>query len=174
MMKLIRAVLSQWLLWALFASALMLAIAHAFETFGGLAPCTLCLKQREVYWVAGTVALVGAVVVRLSGFARWRWVFDTALAAVFAASLFYAIYHAGAEWKFWPGPTTCSGGGAKVDLSMLAAVAKGAVRVKPPACDQAAWVFLGLSMAGWNALISLKLLVLSAWAALNDRKASAA
>ena len=173
MMKLIRAVLDQWLLWALFSAALMLAIAHGFETFGGLAPCTLCLKQREVYWVAGTVALVGAVVVRLSGFARWRWLFEAALAVVFAVGLFYAVYHAGAEWKFWPGPTTCSGGG-KVDLSALAAVAKGTVRVKPPACDQAAWVFLGLSMAGWNALISLKLLFYSAWAALRDRRDEAA
>ena len=174
MTKLIRAVLAHWLLWALFSAALMLAIAHGFETFGGLAPCTLCLKQREVYWVAGTVALVGAVVVRLSGFARWRWAFDAALALIFTVGLFYAVWHAGAEWKFWPGPTTCSSGGAKVDLSSLAAVANGTARVKPPACDQAAWVFLGLSMAGWNALISLKLLVLSVLAALNDRRAGAA
>jgi len=173
MMKLLRAVLAQWLLWALFSSALMLAIAHAFETFGGLAPCTLCLKQREVYWVAGAVALVGAVTVRLSGFARWQWLFEALLAVILAVGLFYAVYHAGAEWKFWPGPTTCSGSG-KVDLSSLAAVANGTVRVKPPACDQAAWVFLGLSMAGWNALISLKLLVYSAWAALSHRRAGAA
>jgi disulfide bond formation protein DsbB len=172
MTKLIRAVLAQWLLLALLSSALMLAIAHAFETFGGLAPCTLCLRQREVYWVAGTVALAGAVVVRLSGYARWRWLFEAALAVVFAVGVFYAVYHAGAEWKFWPGPTTCSGGG-KVDLSSLAAVASGTVRVKPPACDQAAWVFLGLSMAGWNALISLKLLFWSAWAAIHDRRAGA-
>ena len=172
MMKLIRAVLDQWLLWALFSAALMLAIAHGFETFGGLAPCTLCLKQREVYWVAGAVALAGSVVVRLSGFGRWRWLFEAALAVIFAVGLFYAVYHAGAEWKFWPGPTTCSGGG-KVDLSALAAVAKGTVRVKPPACDQAAWVFLGLSMAGWNALISLKLLFYSAWAAIRDRRGEA-
>jgi disulfide bond formation protein DsbB len=150
----------------------MLAIAHAFETFGGLAPCTLCLRQREIYWAAGTVALAGAVVVRLSGYARWRWLFEAALAAIFAGGVFYAVYHAGAEWKFWPGPTTCSGGG-KVDLSSLAAVASGAVRVKPPACDQAAWVFLGLSMAGWNALISLKLVFWSAWAAIHDLRAGA-
>jgi disulfide bond formation protein DsbB len=174
MMKLIRAILDPWLLWALFSAALMLAIAHAFETFGGLAPCTLCLKQREVYWVAGTVALVGSVVVRLSGFARWRWAFEAALTVIFAVGLFYAIYHAGAEWKFWPGPTTCSGGGAKVDISTLAAVASGTVRVKPPACDQAAWVFLGLSMAGWNALISLKLMVYSAWATVRHRASATA
>ena len=173
MMKLVRAVLDQWLLWALFSSALMLAIAHGFETFGGLVPCTLCLKQREVYWVAGAAALAGTVVVRLSGFARWRWLFEAALAVIFAVGLAYAVYHAGAEWKFWPGPTTCSGGG-KVDLSALTAVANGTVRVKPPACDQAAWVFLGLSMAGWNALISLKLLIYSAWAALRDRRGEAA
>lgn len=173
MIKLLRAVLAHWLLWALFSSALMLAIAHGFETFGGLAPCTLCLKQREVYWVAGTVALAGAIVVRLSGFARWQWLFEALLAVIFAVGLYYAVYHAGAEWKFWPGPTTCSGGG-KVDLSALAAVANGSVKVRPPACDQAAWVFLGLSMAGWNALVSLKLLIYSGVAAVRDLRAGAA
>ncbi len=48
----------QWPALALAACAIMLGVAHAFETFGKLAPCLLCLKQREVYWVTGTVALV--------------------------------------------------------------------------------------------------------------------
>ena len=42
------------------ASAAMLATAHAFQTFGHLAPCTLCLKQREVYWVVLTICLFAA------------------------------------------------------------------------------------------------------------------
>ena len=62
MMQLIRAVLDRWAFWALGSSALMLAIAHAFETFGGYAPCTLCLRAREVYWVAGSLALIAIVV----------------------------------------------------------------------------------------------------------------
>ena len=49
--------LSRWRLCALLVSAAMLAIAHGFQTFGGYQPCTLCLRQREVYWVAGGLAL---------------------------------------------------------------------------------------------------------------------
>ncbi len=60
-LNLLRSVTRRWPWWALFASALMLAIAHAFERFGGLAPCLLCLKQREVYWTAMGVAAVAIV-----------------------------------------------------------------------------------------------------------------
>ena len=56
MTNLLRPFLDRWRLCALLASAAMLATAHAFETFGGLAPCQLCLRQREVYWAAAAVA----------------------------------------------------------------------------------------------------------------------
>jgi disulfide bond formation protein DsbB len=111
------------------------------------------------------------VVVRLPGGPRWREWSDWILALVFLLSAGVAAYHAGAEWKFWPGPTTCSGAGGigGVDAGDLAALMKGA-KIRPPACDEAAWVFAGLSMAGWNALISLGLALLSALAALRERR----
>ena len=169
MLKPLNLFLDRWLLWALFSSALMLAIAHAFETFGGNAPCTLCLRQREVYWLAGSVAIVGLVVEQLSPLKRWVWLFQAALALIFAVGMAVAVYHSGAEWKFWPGPTTCASTGAAVSLDSLTAIANGTAKIKPPACDEAAWRFLGISMAGWNALISLELAVLSALAALGFR-----
>ena len=169
MLKPLNLFLDRWLLWALFSSALMLAIAHAFETFGGYAPCTLCLRQREVYWLAGSVAVVGLVVEQLSPLKRWVWLFQAALALIFAVGMAVAVYHSGAEWKFWPGPTTCASTGAAVSLDSLTAIANGTAKIKPPACDEAAWRFLGISMAGWNALISLELAVLSALAALGFR-----
>lgn len=169
MADLIRPILDRWPLCALGASAAMLAIAHAFERFGGLAPCTLCLRQREVYWVAGAVALAGLVLVRLFKGRAWRVLADAALALVFAAGVATAVYHAGAEWKFWPGPSTCAAGAAgRVSAQDLANLMRGET-VKPPACDKAAWVFAGLSMAGWNALISAGLTGLSAAAALRER-----
>jgi disulfide bond formation protein DsbB len=163
--------LDRWRLCALLASAAMLATAHAFETFGGYAPCTLCLRQREVYWAAAAIAAGFMVVVRLPGGPRWREWSDWILALVFLLGAGVAAYHAGAEWKFWPGPTTCSGAGGigGVDTADLAALMNGA-KVRPPACDEAAWVFAGLSMAGWNALISLGLALLSALAALRERR----
>ena len=169
MMQLIRAVLDRWAFWALGSSALMLAIAHAFETFGGLAPCALCLRAREVYWVAAGLALAGMLVTRMAAGARWRWAFDAALAAVFAFGVGLAVYHSGVEWKWWPGPTACSGGGGSVSAGQMADLLGGA-KIAPPACDKAAWVFLGLSMAGWNALASLGLTVLSLLAVRHERR----
>lgn len=160
---LIDRVLRHWPLVAALASAAMLAIAHAFETFGHLAPCTLCLKAREVYWVALTVALVAVAGQLLLKDDRIRRLGSLLLAAIFLFGVGLAIYHAGAEWKFWPGPKTCASG-AIPHLSSLDAVLKGG-RIKAPACDTPAWVFLGLSMAGWNGLISLKLFVWSLLAA---------
>ena len=155
--------LRHWPLVAALSSALMLAIAHAFETFGHLAPCTLCLKAREVYWVALTVALIAFAGQALLKDDRVRRLGSLLLAAVFLVGVGVAVYHAGAEWKFWPGPKTCATG-AIPQLTDLSAVLKGG-SIKAPACDTPAWVFLGLSMAGWNALISLKLLVYSLLAA---------
>lgn len=155
--------LRNWPLVAALSSALMLGIAHAFETFGHLAPCTLCLKAREVYWVALTVGLIGFGAGLVLKDDRIRRLASLLLAAIFLFGVGVAIYHAGAEWKFWPGPKTCASG-AIPQLTSLDAVLKGD-RIKAPACDEAAWVFLGLSMAGWNGLISLKLTILSIMAA---------
>ncbi len=156
---LINRILENWPLVAALSSALMLAIAHAFETFGHLAPCTLCLKAREVYWVALTVGLITVAGQMQLKDDRIRRLGSLLLAAVFLVGVGVAVYHAGAEWKFWPGPKTCASG-AIPHLTSLDSVMKGG-SIKAPACDKAAWVFLGLSMAGWNALVSLKLLVYS-------------
>jgi disulfide bond formation protein DsbB len=164
----LRPFLDRWRLCALIASAAMRAIAHAFQTFGKLAPCPLCLRQREVYWIAAGVALAFMVIVRLPGGPRWRQASCWLLALIFLAGAGVAAYHAGVEWKFWPGPTTCSGVAGGVDVQAMSGLLSGA-KIRPPACDKPAWVFLGLSMAGWNALAALGLAVLSAAAALRER-----
>jgi disulfide bond formation protein DsbB len=158
----------RWRLVALLASAGMLAIAHGFQTFGGYAPCTLCLRQREVYWAALGLSAAFMFLVRLPGGPRWREATCWVLGLVFLVGVGVAAYHAGAEWKFWPGPTTCASTGAGVSVGDMEAFLKGA-EVRPPACDEAVWVFAGLSMAGWNAVISLGLVVLSVMAALRER-----
>jgi disulfide bond formation protein DsbB len=166
----LRPFLDRWRLFALLASAAMLAIAHAFQRFGGLAPCELCLKQRSVYWVAGGFAAAAMIIVRFPGGPRFRQASCWLLALVFLAGAGIAIYQAGAEWKFWHGPASCSGGGS-VSVAALKDLLNGG-GVKMPACDRPAWVFAGLSMAGWNALASLILVGLSAAAALRERSKS--
>lgn len=153
---------------AVLASLALLAVAHAFESFGHLMPCELCLKQRTFYWIAIIVAGAGLV---------WRAVargrdptrlINVLLALVFLAEAAVAVYHAGVEWKFWPGPLSCSGGATRVDPAALARLLSGA-KMGIPACDKPAWVLLGLSMAGWNALAAAGLTVLSGLAALRAR-----
>ncbi len=157
-----KPVLKHWPWVALFSSLLMLAIAHAFETFGHMAPCELCLKERQVYWVAAGIAAIGAMI-SLTPAKLGQWV-SALLALVFLGGAALAVYHAGAEWKFWPGPASCTGGHVQVSAADLARLLNGGP-IAVPACDKPAWVFLGTSMAGWNVLISLTLAVLSALAA---------
>ena len=159
----------QWPVLAFVACAFMLGSAHAFETFGKLAPCLLCLKQREVYWVTGTVALVAVVLSRTAWAARVRKPLLLLLGVGFLYGAGLATYHAGAEWKWWPGPAACGGGGVAAAADLVALL-KGA-KIAAPACDKAVWVFLGLSMAGWNALISLGLGLASFAAALRKKAA---
>ena len=146
--------LARWPLIALIASALMLAIAHAFETFGGLEP-----------WAAMAVAAAALVVGRFRegrSLAPWG---AGLLAAIFLLGAGVAAFHAGVEWKWWPGPASCTTGAGGVDAASLMAALDGA-KVRAPSCDKAVWVFLGLSMAGWNAVISLILAAASTAAAL--------
>ncbi|HLY79913.1 MAG TPA: disulfide bond formation protein B [Caulobacteraceae bacterium] len=163
-------VLRRWPIFALAISAAMLAIAHGFQTFGHLPPCHLCLEQREVYWIAMAVS-VAAIVAGLTPMrGLGTRIGCAALALVFAYGVYLAGFHAGAEWHWWKAPVTCASTGP-VKLSALKALLAGG-GAHQPACDQAAWVFLGLSMAGWNCLVSVGLVVTSALAAL--RKGTAA
>lgn len=159
-----------WPAIALAVSAGMLATAHAFERFGGYAPCLLCLKQREVYWVAGAVALAGIGLLRAPWARALRPWLALALAAIFLFGAGLAAYHAGVEWKWWPGPGACSGSGGSVSSLNMSGLLDGTLKVRPPACDTAAWRLLGLSMAGWNALASLAFAGLGAWAWLQERR----
>jgi disulfide bond formation protein DsbB len=167
MQGILNPILDRWRFFALLISGAMLAAAHAFETFGGLAPCELCLKQRTVYWVAAGIAAVAMVIVRLPGGPRFREATCWLLGLVFLVSVGVAGYHAGVEWKFWPGPASCSGGG-QVTMAALKDLLNGG-GVKMPACDQPKWVFLGLSMAGWNCGASVVFTALSVAAALRER-----
>jgi disulfide bond formation protein DsbB len=162
--------LRRWLWWALFSSALMLAIAHAFETFGGLAPCILCLQQRDVYWTAMGVAAVGLALGFTPAKDRFERLFCLGLGVVFLVGLGIAIRHAGAEWGWWPGPAACAANRTSVSAADMADLLSGA-KQRMPSCEEAAWrdPVIHLSMAGWNVLISLKLALWSFVAATGWR-----
>ncbi len=163
-----------WTAFALAASLALLGAAHAFERFGGLAPCNLCLKQREVYWGAVAIALVATLWHLVSRGSRGTpRIAAFLLAVVFTTGAVTAVFHMGGENDWWELPAACMGSG-DVSLESLAALAMGAAPVKAAVyCDVVTWRFFGLSMAGWNALISVALAVFSLLAAKRPKDARA-
>lgn len=133
-----------------------IASAWGSELIGGLVPCELCLTQRlAYYWGLPVLALVLILWNRLP-LAVW-YVAVAAAAAIFVWSTYMGGYHAGVEWGFWPGPTTCTGLGGG-DISFEDFIAGKIERVVP--CDVVQFRFLGISLAGYNALISAAIVVM--------------
>ncbi len=156
-----RSVFRSWPLVAAICAILVLAAAHGFETFGGLKPCHLCLEQRTVYWVAVAIGLLGWLVGRFLKGKHVVAITSLILALVFLGEAGLAAYHAGVEWKFWPGPQTCTGAAsARADINAISGLLGGA-QIASPRCDVAPWTFIGLSMAGWNVVVALVLAALS-------------
>lgn len=164
-----------WTAFALAAALAMLGAAHGFERFGDLAPCNLCLKQRETYWAAVAVAAIAtgwAIISRASrGTPR---IASFLLFAVFTTGAITAGFHAGGELKWWALPATCSAAGGSASLESLTALALGTAEpVTFVGCDAVPWSFLGMSMAGWNTLIAASLAGFSLFAAKRPKDARA-
>ena len=133
---------------ATLGSAGMLAGAFAFQHIGGMAPCQLCLWQR---WPHAAAVLIGAVALA-TGWRGLAWL--GALAALTTAGI--GIFHVGVEQAWWAGLASCTAG--SIAGISAADLLNPAVDVAAPVrCDAIAWSMLGISMAGWNALISLGL-----------------
>ena len=154
-----------WPVWAFLVSAGMLGAAHAFEHIGRYLPCQLCLRQREVFWAAIAVALIGFVVTRLKPSERLLMTVNAMIGLIFLTSVVVAGYHAGVEWKLWPGPADCAAGG-NLDLPGSLAEIDFSRRFATVSCSEAAWRLFGISMAGYNALLSLGLAAVSGFFAL--------
>ena len=151
-----------WLAVCAWLAAALLFTVHALETWGGYPPCELCLHEREVVWTAFYAALAGLAPSVARPRARWAatWarIAVTAVAVAFAVGAVLAAFHAGVEWRWWPGPTACTGAHAgRVTAADVRAVLSGARTVHMVRCDEAAFRIAGLSLAGWNALLSAAL-----------------
>jgi disulfide bond formation protein DsbB len=144
---------------ALIAAA-TIAGAWFFQLVLDIVPCPMCLEQRWAYYGIIPLSILIALLARAGA---PRGVLLLALAVIALAALCnagYGAYHAGVEWKFWPGPTSCTG--AALNLgggSLLDQLDK--VKIVP--CDVVQWRFLGISLAGYNALISLLMAAIAAW-----------
>ena len=135
--------------------------AYYFQYVLGLRPCPLCLEQRIAYYFAIPLALILAYAAS-RGAARPLVTAGLVLIALaMLVNVGLGVYHAGIEWKFWPGPADCSG--PVTGLGRASDLMKQLQNVSVVRCDEAAWRFLGLSLAGYNALISLALAGIAAW-----------
>jgi disulfide bond formation protein DsbB len=142
-------------------AAATLAGAWFFQLVLDIRPCPLCLEQRYAYYLIFPLAALLAFAASkraprpllLAGFGI------VVLAAL--ANAWLGGYHAGVEWKFWQGPTDCSG--PLVDLGSAGTLLQRLDTVKVIRCDEVQWRFLGLSLAGYNVLISLLMAAIAAW-----------
>jgi disulfide bond formation protein DsbB len=128
---------------ALIIPGALMAGALGSQYIGGLVPCEMCVWQRWPHYAAiGFAALTFALPQR-------ALIWLAALAILVSGGI--GIFHAGVEYKWWEGLTQCSviAGGGSGDI--LADIMKTPII----RCDEAQWSLFGISLAGYNAIISI-------------------
>jgi disulfide bond formation protein DsbB len=133
------------------AAFALVAGAFGFQYFVHLPPCEMCWWQRYPHIAAAAVGIGGYFLLRLRvlpGSAGPTIAVATAL--LIAVSGAIGVYHAGVEWHLWKGPSACTGSAFQ---------SSGPLDLNAPVvmCDHAAWRLFGLSLAGYNAILSLAL-----------------
>ena len=142
-------------------AAATLAGAWFFQLVLSILPCPMCLEERYAYYFAAPFA---ALVAFAGAKGAPRGVVLAGLAILALAALGSAIfgaYHAGVEWGFWKGPTDCTGSG--FNAGNAGSLFDQLDKVKVIRCDEVQFRFLGVSLAGYNALISLSMAAIAAW-----------
>jgi disulfide bond formation protein DsbB len=152
------------------ASLALLAGAYGFEHIGGLVPCEMCWWQR---WALMATAFFAADALLLRAVARRQPAMAPVVTATgwvailgLASNAGIALFHAGVEQKWWQGLTRCTAPPVAGDVkSMMADIlAQPLVR-----CDAIPWQMFGISMAGWNFIVSLMLVGAATWLMLKPR-----
>ncbi|MBB4284414.1 disulfide bond formation protein B [Roseospira goensis] len=147
----------------LLAGASLLSGALIIEHVGGIPPCILCVYQRFPPAIA---AALGALAAWPRLPTPWARGLTAVIGVVFLSGALLAGYHVGVEQHWWAGTEQCGGEGApppslSTNLSDLRS-ALDAPEVVP--CDAVPWSLFGISLAGYNMILSLGLATLAAWA----------
>ena len=144
--------------------------AWYFQYVLKLPPCPLCLEERLPYHVVIPLSLLMAI----AALARApRTLLAVGFTAIIVATLCGAAlgtYHAGVEWHWWAGPADCSG--PITDLSAKGSILGQLNSIHVVRCDEAAWRLLGISLAGYNVLISLLLAAIAGCGLLASRRSA--
>ena len=166
--------LTRWpLIMAGFSLAMLLG-AWGFQYIGHYEPCALCYDQRYIHMgVIGLGLASGIGLILRPGLARFAPYSSFAVALVLLYSAGFAGWHAGIEYDWWQGPASCTSGGfGDIDVGSVLDALTGQVHV--PLCDEASWTLFGISMAGYNALISLVMAGVSIFVGYRGLKGDAA
>jgi len=145
--------LNKMILCLLLCSASLLVIVFYSQYVLNMTPCKLCIWQRVPHAIVVTTSLLMIANKKYQNLG----------CIICCITIFFSIllsgYHAGIEYNFWTGPLSCSSSGIPNTLSpelFLEAILTTSV----PRCDEVVWTFLNTSMAGWNLLLSILLLIL--------------
>jgi disulfide bond formation protein DsbB len=142
-------------------AAATLAGAWFFQLVLDIRPCPLCLEQRYAYYLALPLGVLVAFAA-MKGAPRPVLLAGLAILALAAlGNAWLGGYHAGVEWGLWQGPTDCTG--PVGNLGSAGNLLERLDTVKVIRCDEVQWRFLGLSLAGYNVLISLWMAAIAAW-----------
>ena len=173
MMERIPSTAIPWILVA--ASIATLAGAYFFEHVLGYIPGSLCLQGRAPHYFAIGAALIAGLLSREANIGIGVLIFLGLCFAAYMAGVGISAYHIGVEQKWWEGPVACGSGNLVAgSLEELQSALQG--RIHAPRCDEAAWSLFGVSLAGFNLLISLALGALAAlplWRFYRDSRGEA-
>jgi disulfide bond formation protein DsbB len=141
-------------------SAVTILGAWYFQYVLELPPCPLCLEERLPYHIVIPLSLLLTIAAMVRAPRALIVVGFLAIIAAMLVSAALGAYHAGVEWRWWPGPTDCSG--PMTNFNAKGPLLNQLQSIHVVRCDEAAWRFLGLSLAGYNVLISLALAAIAA------------
>jgi disulfide bond formation protein DsbB len=150
---------------ALLVPAALLAGAYGSQYWGGLAPCEMCWWQRYAHIAGLAFAIVALLAGRMPDRGR-SFVWLAALGILASGAI--GVFHAGVELDYWEGFTQCTAltGGSSEDFF------KSIMEAPVIRCDEVQWSFLGISMAGWNAILSLASALVILWLSLKRPRAA--
>jgi len=164
--------LTRWPLLIGGISLLVMFGAWGFQYIGHYDPCALCYDQRHIHMAVIALGFVSGLGLMLKPeFARFTpWILFL-MAALLLYSAGFAFWHAGIENDWWEGPASCTAsGGGSISTNDIMAALNGERPVV--LCDEAAWRMLGISMAGYNAMISVVMAAVAGWAGCRGLKTS--
>jgi disulfide bond formation protein DsbB len=148
---------------ALFLPVALLGGALGSQYLGGLHPCEMCYWQR---WPHGAAILLAVLAFTAPAQSQRSRTLTILAALAIAVSGAIGVYHAGVEARIFEGFTTCTALPSGASTSELLKQITHAPLVR---CDQVQFRFLGISMAGWNAILSLGGATLITFLTLKDR-----